>query len=314
MKAIKYLIFALIICSLMFTSFNTVAATNLTKTLLDDKGDVIDELTGNSASKPNIDIRKLVATQEDNSLTIELTVEHEIENKGSLELFKIMFGIGIDDLTEAEIIALLQSTEFDFVGYYFVITTENYGYMIFYANNDILITEMTVNTSIDIEFEVRSDTLSSSFDLLGDLENITEIQGSALEFSGSIGGDDSTSYSDEIYELPLTVIADVTDLGEVNKKIDFDVEDDLGGQEPYSFNWDFGDGSTSTQQITTHTYNNQGVYNYTITVTDSSSPPVTESDSGTIEIVGEEDDDTPGFELIIAIVAIGLIFIWKRKR
>ena len=37
MKLEKMLIFAIIICSLVFTSFCNVAATNITKTLYDDK-------------------------------------------------------------------------------------------------------------------------------------------------------------------------------------------------------------------------------------------------------------------------------------
>lgn len=309
MKIEKIWILAIIIFSLVFASFCNVVATNITKTLLDDKGDVIDEMTGDFVSKPNIDIRKLVATQEDNSVTLELTVENEIENRGSLDLFKLMLGVG--DYTEEELLALLESSEFDFIGYYFIVATNDYGYMIFYANNDIFITESSVNVSIDIEFEVNLDTLSVFFDLLGESETIIDVSGGTMDYSGSF--DDATSYFDEIYEVPLLVIADVTTLGEVNKKIDF-IGEVIGGQQPYSFNWEFGDESTSTKQNTTHIYDNPGIYNYTFTVTDSSSPPVSESSSGNIEIVGDDDNGTPGFELIIAITAIGLIFLWKRKR
>jgi PKD repeat protein len=40
---------------------------------------------------------------------------------------------------------------------------------------------------------------------------------------------------------------------------------------PYLFNWIFGDGNTSTQQNTSHTYTEAGTYNVTVTVTDSAS-------------------------------------------
>jgi PKD repeat protein len=48
-----------------------------------------------------------------------------------------------------------------------------------------------------------------------------------------------------------------------------------GGKAPYSFSWNFGDGSTSTAQNPNHTYSTAGAFTATLTVTDSSSPAVT---------------------------------------
>ncbi|HEV2376909.1 MAG TPA: PKD domain-containing protein [Streptosporangiaceae bacterium] len=45
-----------------------------------------------------------------------------------------------------------------------------------------------------------------------------------------------------------------------------------GGTAPYTYKWDFGDGSTSTAQNPAHTYSNAGTYTATLTVTDSASP------------------------------------------
>jgi PKD repeat protein len=44
-----------------------------------------------------------------------------------------------------------------------------------------------------------------------------------------------------------------------------------GGIAPYTYSWNFGDGSVSTQQNTTHTYPAKGNYLATVTVTDASS-------------------------------------------
>jgi parallel beta-helix repeat protein len=44
-----------------------------------------------------------------------------------------------------------------------------------------------------------------------------------------------------------------------------------GGIAPYTYSWNFGDGSISTQQNTTHTYPAKGNYLATVTVTDASS-------------------------------------------
>jgi PKD repeat protein len=49
-----------------------------------------------------------------------------------------------------------------------------------------------------------------------------------------------------------------------------------GGTAPYSFSWNFGDGSAvSTAQNPSHTYAAAGTFNATVTVTDSASPPST---------------------------------------
>lgn len=42
-----------------------------------------------------------------------------------------------------------------------------------------------------------------------------------------------------------------------------------GGVEPYTWHWDFGDGSTSTEQNPTHAYSSAGTYTVTLTVTDA---------------------------------------------
>ena len=41
-----------------------------------------------------------------------------------------------------------------------------------------------------------------------------------------------------------------------------------GGFEPYGYQWDFGDGNTSTEERPGHTYSSEGTYTVTLTVTD----------------------------------------------
>jgi PKD repeat protein len=55
-----------------------------------------------------------------------------------------------------------------------------------------------------------------------------------------------------------------------------------GGTAPYSYSWAFGDGTTSTAQNPSHTYNTAGTDAATLTVTDSSSPAKTATSSVTI--------------------------------
>jgi PKD repeat protein len=55
-----------------------------------------------------------------------------------------------------------------------------------------------------------------------------------------------------------------------------------GGTPPYHYSWNFGDGSTSTSQNPSHTYNAAGTYTATLTVTDSASPAHSAASSVTI--------------------------------
>src|SRR6266849_2212176 len=58
-----------------------------------------------------------------------------------------------------------------------------------------------------------------------------------------------------------------------------------GGKAPYSYNWNFGDGSTaSTLQNPSHTYNSAYTCTATLTVTDSSAPVKTATSSVTITV------------------------------
>ncbi len=57
-----------------------------------------------------------------------------------------------------------------------------------------------------------------------------------------------------------------------------------GGTAPYTFSWNFGDGTTSTAQNPSHTYSAAGTFNATLTVTDSSSPAKTATSSVTVNV------------------------------
>jgi PKD repeat protein len=63
-----------------------------------------------------------------------------------------------------------------------------------------------------------------------------------------------------------------------------------GGTEPYTINWDFGDGSEGSQQQTVvHTFNEAGIYTVTLTVTDANGQQATD----TLEITVNERPPSP---------------------
>jgi PKD repeat protein len=89
-----------------------------------------------------------------------------------------------------------------------------------------------------------------------------------------------------------------------------------GGLAPYTYSWDFGDGTSSTLPSPSHSYTSPGTYTVTLTVTDSSSPQKTSyfTEERTAE------SDYPSWMLliiviIIIVVIIGIVAaIYLRKR
>jgi parallel beta-helix repeat protein len=76
----------------------------------------------------------------------------------------------------------------------------------------------------------------------------------------------------------------------------------LGGTPDYTWLWEFGDGTTSSVQNPTHAYTEDGVYDVTLTVTDSQQRQYTDSTTATVlgtPLLVHVDDDfnnsTPGW-------------------
>ena len=95
---------------------------------------------------------------------------------------------------------------------------------------------------------------------------------------------------EEEYELDVIAEAE-PDEGAPPLKVQFtaSVEEESGG--PFTFHWDFGDGSNSSEQNPAHTYAKVGEYTATLTVTNQ------KSNKGTDEIdIFVETDEEGGAE------------------
>ncbi len=85
-----------------------------------------------------------------------------------------------------------------------------------------------------------------------------------------------------------------------------------GGTGPFSYNWDFGDGSTSTDQNPVHTFKQPGSYTVKVEVRDSSGQTTTK----TFQIVARENVSPSGLPVlpiaavVIALVAVAAIASW----
>jgi PKD repeat protein len=98
----------------------------------------------------------------------------------------------------------------------------------------------------------------------------------------------STTLEEE-YELDVIAEAE-PDEGAPPLKVQFtaSVEEESGG--PFSFSWDFGDGSKSTEQNPVHTYAKVGEYTATLTVTNQKG----NKGSDEIDIFVETDEEGSG--------------------
>ena len=95
--------------------------------------------------------------------------------------------------------------------------------------------------------------------------------------------------AEEEYELDVIAEAE-PDEGAPPLKVQFtaSVEEETGG--PFTFHWDFGDGSNSSEQNPSHTYAKVGEYTATLTVTNQKGNKGTDE----IDIFVETDEEGGG--------------------
>ncbi len=266
----------------------------------------------------NIDIREVRYDRQDTSVTLKLKVEGEIEDRGNLFDYE---NLDVDFL------------DVNSIAYEFIVQTTDDGmfndYTITYTNKTCQLTKsdfQTVNISEDDFYIQNKDTLVINFELDSENEIFDNLAAETtfMKFNLSNLDPNLEDFSDLFVILtdvapnpPVEVIAIVTNLGVVGKSIDFNGSA-IFGQPPYTYNWNFGDGSTSTKKSPNHTYEKPGKYEYNLTVTDNSGDTASYSDIIEISGGGGDDDNVPiimflGVIIIIAIIGIiAVIFIIRR--
>jgi hypothetical protein len=265
----------------------------------------------------NIDVKEVRYSRDDTQIVVEIEVYGEIEDRG--EFFD-----------ETDPYAMFY--DIDSVGYGFLLQTsdgeQQFEYSIQYTNKKCQIiypSEFnTINLTENDFYIDNQDTLVVMFELESNNETYLSLDVESTYTKMNLSAEDL--YSDDFDDLeglfvwltdiapnpPLEILYGLaTNVAEVGKSVQFNGSA-LFGQPPYEYQWDFGDGSTSTEKNPTHKYSKAGDYEYNLTVTDDGG----DSDyiTGEITIIAEENGDTPGFELIMVLVAIGLILFWKRRQ
>jgi len=110
---------------------------------------------------------------------------------------------------------------------------------------------------------------------------------------------------------PLSVLALGPNSGRVGQELSF-TGSASGGVTPYTWNWDFDDSTSYGGKKTNHTFRKPGNYLVELRVTDFSG----EIKIDTIKVnikPKSSDDDSPGFEISIIIMAIAILLYIRRK-
>ncbi|MDH7517899.1 MAG: PKD domain-containing protein [Candidatus Thermoplasmatota archaeon] len=236
----KTLIIGIILASLLFTSTLLVHAADEEKSFTDPPDDVLDINDNPTNTKPNIDIVQIDYVKEGKKINLILTVKGNIENRGD-----------IND-TDSE----------NCVYYSLYLSTTEHDYIIVYINK-------TCELKIDFYYPGNVDAVVSgskitfTFDFNSSSEKYAGVYALTADSVSSI-----EYYTDDFYDMPgeLDVTINAPNTGKVGQSITFSAT--VSGGTSYEYEWDFGDGGTSTEQNPTHIYTSAGTYDVTLVVSD----------------------------------------------
>lgn len=265
----KTILLGMIITALLLSSMQTVNAADIEETIDDAQGDVIVEDENGSdttSSRPNIDIKSLTYSRnsDETSVSVTLEVKGSIQNRG--DLF---------DLNSLEGLIM--------ISYSVSIQTDAELYELTYVNQKCQLTYSDYSSVNITDFSVEGGVLNINFNLKNSSEVINDI--AAITFD--IPSFERMYYDDAPTEIVYEANVNGPYEGIVGESIEFkgSIDEYSGTPTGLVYEWDFGDGTTSSQQNPTHVYDSNGTYIVTLTVTDSTD----QSESDTTNAIITED-------------------------
>ena len=228
----KTLIISLTLLFIITTATLSVCGEEET-TIIEDNIEDVADLLGNQHSRNNVDIKEIVIIKNNNQIELQLKLIDNGEIIVSEDIYYI--------------VALVTSEDEYEIGFF-----DNE----FYAVNHL-------GEIQDAQYSgVGTDTLIMTFNLSNSDEEISEVMATTFE-EGTTGFfmDVAPDFSDLIIDIAAP------DEGEVNEKINFSAIN-FGGTAPFSYEWDFDDGTISDDESPSHYFDSEGDYEVTLTVTD----------------------------------------------
>ncbi|MBN2238680.1 MAG: Ig-like domain-containing protein [Dehalococcoidales bacterium] len=146
--------------------------------------------------------------------------------------------------------------------------TSNGFYMMFIDLNagpiikaDGLSDPMTLENggSVKVEYEIENLTSLASFNAYAWCHQSK--QGRGISWTNAVSGESSSVY-EVVSDVPVADFTATPTSGDAPHYVEFS---DTSSGNPYEWLWDFGDGTTSTEQNPSHTYSTPG--NYTVSLT-----------------------------------------------
>ena len=318
MKHKNLWVITMIVSSLFLIATFSVEAADVTINDVMDDVSSVDYLTGETkvvTNHPdidvdNIDLIQATYTQAGTQAILNLQVKGNIENRGK-----------IIDYNSEDIFDL------NAVEYGFQLTTSEQDYSVSYSNEtgQLVYGNEQINlTSSD--FSVVGDTLTITFSLISAGEIYENLSVTSTYIKANLSSIESAGlvYLSDVAPNPQLMIfeAYASNIGSIGENIQFNGSvEPLTGQPPYTYHWDFGDESISTQLNPTHAYDKAGEFTYTFTVTDQAGDSA--SETGKITISTEGGSNGSGISnpmiLFLAILAIVIvvgvvIIIWIIRR
>ena len=314
----KKILFILSLSMMLLITPSTMKAEMIVEEVYDGEDDVLfadssmmEEEIGSwekTDSRPNIDIVRVSYSRVEGSRLV--TVSLEVNSRGFIE----------DTNTFGNATGFDENISGTMVTYMILLETSNNSYSVEYSNGTCYVNMEEVSA------DVSGNRLSVTFNLSDASETFVSISGYSYAFEiHSLM--DMRMYMDIAPDSSM-FIADAGGpySGEVGEEIQFNGSyiDPLGfTKEPYTYEWDFDDGSKGSGENPTHVYKYPGNYTVTLTVKDSAGNTATATAS--VEITGAPSNGgetnggthngggssngggNSGLLLFIAIVAIIII-------
>ncbi len=252
----------------------------------DETGDVLDATTGGKVSRPNIDIYIISASQEGKviELKLQLASGGDVQNKISTY-------------------------------YEMDLTTDLNSYMAFYGGGEVGVTDENDSDIDVISYSgIGTNELTISFNLSSADEVCTNLSAASFEFSADTEEGYYDEYPNQMEIIEVTI--DSPSTGTVGKSIKFRGSTTYEGSD-LEWAWDFGDGDTSELREPSHTFTENGTFDVSLEVFDSTGL-VYGFETTTITISkastngngdGGSSDSGSGLLIFVALIVIVVIVV-----